>query len=335
MSRKKIIAIIGVIVACILAAVIFYSVVWSPHITAVPTRPASQVRADLPQYKYINPLLFSDNPKSTDPNYTNLMNAMQNYISAKQKAGEATSISVYFRDLETAQWTGVNEAEKYTPSSMLKVLAMMAALKIAETEPSILSEKLPYTISSSTLQYFKPDDNLTNGSYPVQELIGAMIKYSDNDALYALLSDQRINEEFNTLYGLFRLPSDPATIPVDFMSPKSFSVVFRTLYNSTIFEWGLSEQILSLLTTTTFTNGLVAGVPSTVAVAHKFGEKANTDQANNVVSRELHDCGIIYYPNHPYLLCVMTRGNDFTQLEDVISGLSKTVYNYVGANLVN
>ena len=47
--------------------------------------------------------------------------------------------------------------------------------------------------------------------------------------------------------------------------------------------------------------------------------------------RQLHDCGIIYYPNNTYLLCIMTRGKDFKQLESVIAGISKTVYEVVAS----
>ncbi len=146
-----------------------------------------------------------------------------------------------------------------------------------------------------------------------------MIKYSDNGAFGAIVSDPRINSEFTQVYSLFRLPAPGLTgSTTDFMSPKSFSSVFRALYNSSFFEWGLSEQVLSLLSQTTFTQGLVSGVPSTTPVSHKFGE--NTD--------ELHDCGIVYSPKHPYLLCIMTRGNNAQNLESALQQISNIVWKF-------
>jgi beta-lactamase class A len=148
-----------------------------------------------------------------------------------------------------------------------------------------------------------------------------MIKFSDNDAFDAIVADPKINAEFVQIYSLFRLPTTALIgSTTDFMSPRSFSSIFRTLYNSSFFEWNLSEQVLDLLSQTTFTSGIAAGVPAGTPVAHKFGE--NTD--------ELHDCGIVYYPDHPYLLCVMTRGNNAVKLESVIQGISGAAWSFMG-----
>lgn len=221
---------------------------------------------------------------------------------------------------------------------MLKVVVMMAALKLAEQNPSLINEQLPYIASSSPFtQYYEPDDNMKTGDYSVQDLIGSMIRYSDNNALDSLLSDQAINNEFSEIYALYRLPVYSATDTTDFMSPKSYSGLFISLYNSTLFPWDLSEQVLNLLANTTFTQGLVAGVPAGTMVAHKFGENSDV-QGTTVVDRELHDCGIIYAPGKPYILCVMTRGSgagpassSFPTLAGVIAGVSKLVYGQVTA----
>jgi hypothetical protein len=48
-------------------------------------------------------------------------------------------------------------------------------------------------------------------------------------------------------------------------------------------------------------------------------------------SKQLLDCGIIYYPNNPYILCVMTEGTEWGKMEEVISNVSKMVYEEVKA----
>lgn len=281
-----------------------------------------QVRVNLPQYKFINPPLFSESAKSNDPDFKALAASMGVYVASAQKDGSAESVSVYFRDLNAGNWTGVNEDALYTPSSMLKVVAMMAALKLAESNPTILSERLKYHKSlPGSADYFYTNDSVASGSYSLEDLIGYMIKFSDNDAFDAIVADPKINAEFVQIYSLFRLPTTALIgSTTDFMSPRSFSSIFRTLYNSSFFEWNLSEQVLDLLSQTTFTSGIAAGVPAGTPVAHKFGE--NTD--------ELHDCGIVYYPDHPYLLCVMTRGNNAVKLESVIQGISGAAWSFMG-----
>jgi hypothetical protein len=86
----------------------------------------------------------------------------------------------------------------------------------------------------------------------------------------------------------------------------------------------MSEKALSYLAETTFDKGLVAGVPEAVAVAHKFGEAGREDG-----SLQFHDCGIVYYPGRPYILCVMTRGGSFEPLYAAVADISRTVYEEV------
>ncbi len=100
---------------------------------------------------------------------------------------------------------------------------------------------------------------------------------------------------------------------------------FRILYNATYLDRIASEQILEILTKTTFSEGIVAGVPESTRVAHKFGSRELVDQSG---SRQLHDCGIVYAKN-PYILCVMTQGRDFTALANFIKDVSAVTYNAV------
>jgi hypothetical protein len=50
------------------------------------------------------------------------------------------------------------------------------------------------------------------------------------------------------------------------------------------------------------------------------------DPQRNPLFRELHDCGIVYLPDNPYLLCVMTKGNDFAKMEKIIEEISRLSY---------
>lgn len=270
-----------------------------------------------------NPLLYVDNAEQSKE-YQNIHDDIQKYISKLLKGNSVDNVSVYFRDLNSAQWVGVNENDTYKPSSMLKVMTMMVYLNQADENPPILEKKLYYKPNPDAGQHYTPEHVLSTGEHTVDELMTSMIKYSDNDAAEVLTKSA--TEGYVDLFKVLRLPYPSSDSIVDFMSPKSYSILFRTLYSSSYLSYTHSEKALKLLTTTTFDKGLVAGVPQNTTVAHKFGEHTEFLPDLTVAWRELHDCGIVYYPSHPYLLCVMTKGKEFSSLETTISSISKLVY---------
>jgi len=84
-----------------------------------------------------------------------------------------------------------------------------------------------------------------------------------------------------------------------------------------------SNDALSLLTESTFKDGLLKELPSSIVVAHKYGE------SGDAVSHQLHEAGIIYLQNKPYLISVMTRGTDWNKLSEVIGHISRMTYDYM------
>jgi beta-lactamase class A len=306
---------------------------WIAHAASSPARSSGQVRADLEALKFTNPLLFAGADDERASAFSGLAADLRRYAKAETDAGAASSVSIYFRDLDTGRWTGVNEDLTYSPASMLKVLGMMAVLKIAEQDPDFLTKQLYYK-PDSTSAFYRPGAPMKAGYYSVNDLVTEMIVYSDNAAADALTADHDINAAVGFVYSLFRLPplATGAAEASDYMSAKSYSSIFRALYNSTLFQWHISEQALELLSKTAFTDGLVAGVPAGTLVSHKFGETGYR-LADQTVVHELHDCGIIYHPKDPYLLCVMTKGADFANLPPVIAGISKKVWDFVDAGM--
>jgi hypothetical protein len=63
-----------------------------------------------------------------------------------------------------------------------------------------------------------------------------------------------------------------------------------------------------------------------MVVAHKFGEMSAPDG-----TVQLNDCGIVYKPDQPYLICVMTKGTNYDSLVTVISHISNMVYTSVAS----
>ena len=52
-------------------------------------------------------------------------------------------------------------------------------------------------------------------------------------------------------------------------------------------------------------------------------------QGDRSLKIELHDCGIVYHPQNPYIICIMTKGGDINSEKLQIQKISKAVYNGV------
>lgn len=287
---------------------------------------------------YTNPLLGYNFPNNKEfDEFQPLEKKLNNFINSQKQSGQINKISVYFRDLNMGRWTGINENDKYDPASMLKVVIMIAYYKESENDPAFLNKQIIYTQSLDKdieqVAYQTPSELKTDQKYSIQQLIEAMIVNSDNGAKNALLANinpRSLNEVYTDL-GL-QPPNDTQNYTI---SAKAYSLFFRILYNTTYLDENNSEKALSLLTKAGYKDGLVAGLPANVEAAHKFGEHVNTDANGQITDVELHDCGIIYYPQKPYLLCVMTSGPDIGKLASAIKNISQLVYSDIDSNYNN
>ncbi len=235
------------------------------------TTPTEQIRYTSAAYPYIRSLILVDNASSTFPQLDSLKNSISSYVSQEEQSGNAEDISVYYRNMITGEWTGVNKNDTYAPSSMLKVGVLMSYLKLVETDPDILTQEITYTPTDDSGQYYKPKEVLPSGLYSVRDLLIQMIEQSDNDALTALNNahPQELVNVFNALD--MHYPS--INTPKDFMSPEMYSRMFRALYNATYLPDVESEQAIELLMETNFNQGLRRRCfPQDTLVTHKFGE---------------------------------------------------------------
>jgi len=284
-------------------------------------------------YKFISPLLecVTENPlpilKSDELKIKKTIE--ENVI----KTNPDIRISLYYRDLQNGPWFGINEQDNFSPASLLKVPLMMAYYKSTENNPAILEKEI--TLTSPTLKFqqnIAPIENAQVGkSYTVKELIEVMIKYSDNEAanlLFQNIDQNDLKAAFNDL----GIDMPDVYNPNNSMQVKDYSAFFRILYNASYINRNMSEKALDLLSMSEYRDGLLAGVPSNIIISHKFGEREAKEENTGQTNNQLHDCGIVYHPNRPYLLCVMTKGKQFDKLSQVISKISQIVYDEVEEN---
>ncbi len=278
----------------------------------------------------VNPLLgCTDVSQSiSDQALNNTKKLVQQFVTTEQTNGDITTAAIYFRDLNNGPWFGLNESQKFFPASLLKVPLAISFYSKADSDPTLLSRKITYTPNpsvTSQVQPYSTGKNIESGkSYTIKELIQFMLEESSNEAadvLSHVAGQGQIDSTYQDL-GL-ESPTFGEDYRIDIHHYASF---FRILYNATYLDPTQSQAVLSMLAKASFMDGLIAGVPSTVTVAHKFGSR-QVDSLGVIV--QLHDCGIIYVPGKPYQLCVMTQGNDFPTLAKVVQHISSLVYSSV------
>lgn len=298
----------------------------------------SQIRSNN-GYKFTNPLIDCEmfNP-DTISTLTKTEETVLKFISESKNDSKVNEVAVYFRDLNQGRWFGINETNEFTPASLAKLPLVMSYLKKSEQEGGLLNNKilykqddLTYQMADGEEQYFSPSKKISNGQeYTIEELIEYSLVYSDNSAHFLLFDNidkSYFNETIKELDLFSTIKSSQSVI-----SPKDYGAIFRVLYNSTYLNQEDSEWLLELLSKSDFQNGIKKGVPEDIVVSNKFGEKGiifdnpNPEMLGTISVLQLHDCGIIYYPDNPYFLCVMTEGGDYYLQEKVIQEISKIVY---------
>ncbi|MGE5042296.1 MAG: serine hydrolase [Candidatus Levyibacteriota bacterium] len=278
-------------------------------------------------FKYISPLLYCDSTQQSKiPSLDKLHAELERFIEESTQQQKSQLVSVYMRIPATGEWIAINEEEKYTPASLLKLPILIAYYKAAEKNQNALSQVITYNGDTiNTNQNIEPGEVLTKGeTYTADQLLTHMITYSDNASEETLLNNIS-QQEFDRVFSEVNIGHLDYSKIENFMDVVKYATFFRALYNASYLNRDMSERALSLLTKVQFKDGITAGIPKNIPVAHKFGERAY-DNSN---LKQLHDCGIVYYPKNPYLLCVMTKGYSFDDLSTIIKTISSKTYEAV------
>lgn len=276
-------------------------------------------------YKYVNQLLYVENECESDI-YSGLKEQIHNYIESEKNAGKLTNASVYIRVYNThGEWICVNPNEEYHASSLLKLPILFTFARMAESNPSLLDQKVFFTKHDASLpqQTYTTKTLQPGHSYTIRDLLQYLIAYSDNDALL-LLYNYHNPAVYKKIFTDLNLPySDGESQAPLGMKVKDYSVLLRVLYNGTYLSATSSEYALSLLTQSDFKDGVLKGIPDNITVAHKFGEFFTPNEC------QLHESALVYAPKHNYIITVMTKGKDMKQLSEIIGDISKLAYSSI------
>ena len=271
-------------------------------------------------YEFTRPLILT-NVSTEDPSLDTLKKDIGVYIDARIQEGTLQTASVYLRTARSGAWMAINEQERYSAGSLLKLPLLIYFLKESESNPSVLRKGLYFRSHFDVPR--RPEiveQPLVPGrEYTVEELLRRMIVYSDNDATILLNNFAGPGAE-GDLYDALHIARPESSAGDYFIGVEEYSRFFRVLFNATYLEPSLSDYALKLLSQSSFRDGLVRPLDPSIKVPRKFAERG-TNGVN-----EFHEMGIVYSGKDPYLLGVMTKGRDLKDLENVVADVSQIVY---------
>jgi beta-lactamase class A len=161
-------------------------------------------------------------------------------------------------------------------------------------------------------------------SYSYEDLLYRMIALSDNHARDLLLKGITDGD----IAGLMAAINAREVYSNGhiYITARAYSAFFRVLYNSSLLGRSMSEYALSLLAEGYLQDGLRRDLPEGVTVASKFG--VHSLDTHSGPEYQFHECGIVYQPGAPYVLCVMTKSDQTPPegLADLVADVSRIVW---------
>ncbi len=278
-------------------------------------------------YQFIKPIFLTER-ECPSVKFTQLESSINEYIAYEKMHDSLQSAAIYLLDFSQNDWMVFNDAEKFHPGSLAKIAILITYLRMAETTPGLLDRELLFdnkVIHIAPVQTYNSKTIKPGNTYKIRDLLHSMIAYSDNYAL-VILNLHLDMSVFNKMFTDLGMAVPDIKDISSSLTVKEYSKFMRVLYDAGYLTIPASEYAMSLLAECDFNQGMKKELPTNLKVAHKFGQWGD----DNFL--ELHESGIIYLNNRPYLLTIMTRGKNLDQQAALISHISKMTYDYMVAN---
>ncbi len=282
-----------------------------------PSTKIQQLR--LQDYELTKPLLLTE-VLSEAEDLKDLKRELNLQINELKLNGTINDASVYIRQVNSGEWTSVNNETMYAPGSIIKVAGVITYLKMCEANPKLLEKEFLFEGRRKGVpsQTFNEDPLVAGKKYKAKELLYDMLVKSDNDATLMINESLDLNV-FKKLFTDLNIAEPDVHDPNFVIRVSNLSKFMRVLYNATYLNQKNSEFALSLLTQSSFKEEIVSVLPPELKVAHKFGE------TGTVTEHQLHETAIVYV-GQPYLITIMTKGSNVKRLPEALSSLSKIAY---------
>lgn len=297
----------------LISAIVLLSffVCWT-YLSYIPKKIESSALEKSDAYAFLNPARKLIDKGDLIINFQPL----RDYLNDKYESD--AQISIYFEFLNTGANISINKDAEFFPASLLKLPVAMAVAKKVEKGQWKWSNELVLMRNDKDELFGTLYKEEIGTPFTIEKLVEKMLVESDNTAYHILLRNIE-PEELNDIHshlGLEQFFSNEGKI-----SAKRYSIIFRSLYNSSYLSEDNSQKILSLLIKTSFGQYLGSGLPDDIKFSHKIGV---SDEQSVFM-----DSGIIYNKNRPYLLTTMIQTDNKDDAQQKMKDISEKVYDHV------
>ena len=267
-------------------------------------------------------------------------NDRENKIQQLIKESGAEMVGVAYFDLGTGAEILINADENFHAASTMKVPVMMEVFRQDRKGKLSLNDYIPIkndfiSIADGTRFSISAESDSEQTLYNrigqtevVIELLRQMIDASSNLATNLLI--ERVTApsvmEYMREIGarnirVLRGVEDGKAYEQGMnntATARDLMIILRQIARKQAVSSKASNEMVKILLEQKFNDGIPAGLPKEVKVAHKTGS----------ITKINHDAAIVYPPNRkPYVLVVLTRGiEDEKRANKLIADISRTLY---------
>ena len=274
---------------------------------------------------------------------TNEQNALKARVEALiAPLGEKVIVEVAFRDLESGETCLIRADEPIHPASTMKVPVMLEVYRQSGEGKFGLDDKIQIKATFASIVDGSPftldpkdDSELTlyrrvGEEATIRELVRLMIAESSNLATNLLV--ERVGAASTTAF-MKELGADGLKVLRGVEDGQAFAkglnnvgtarglmVVLARLVEGTAVSKQASDEMLGVLRGQKFREGIPAGLPEGVRVAHKTGS----------ITAGYHDAGVVEIPGRkPFVLVVLTRGiEDEPRAHKLVAEIARACYEH-------
>lgn len=272
-------------------------------------------------YPMLSKRIFVDNPNDLIINFVPLRSQLEGY-----RESATPPMGIYFEYLASGTSVGVDSNDSFFGASLLKLPVAMKTYRLAEDGKLDMGQEVVIEQKHIDKGFGELWKRGVGSKVKVAEAVRLSVAESDNTAdhiLRDLVEPRPVSDVFDYL----DVDTGVASGPGGGVTPRGYSSVLRALYLSSYLSYKDSNELLDIMTTSPYDMRIGAGVPKEVKVAHKVGIYKDPNNGSN----EVHaDCGIVYVPKRPYILCIMIN-DSIEESTKHMATISKLVYDYVSS----
>lgn len=272
------------------------------------------------------------------------MDALQRDIEESIRQSGAERVAVALHGLASGNELLIDAARPFHPASTFKVCVMMELYRQADQgaftldTPLRIKNSFASIIDASPFALNPADDSETSlyrrigERETLREINRLMITQSSNLAtnlLVELLTAGRITAYMAELGAadlqVLRGPEDNRAYALgrnNVATARGLMHVLRLLTEGSVVSAKASGEMIDVLLGQRYNEGIPAGLPSNIPVAHKTGWN----------DRLYHDAGIVFPSGRaPFVLVVLTRGlEEEIRAPELVAGISRLVASFLG-----